>query len=101
MLGAYLADAKWGKYLVIVVFTMIYFVGMFGVSLVNLIPSIAPINGGPPPGAPTLLLFWLAMALMGLGSGGIKPCVSAFGADQFRQESGRERSWRASFFNWL
>jgi len=101
MLGAWLADAKWGKYLVIVVFSLVYFLGMAGISLVNLVPSIRPVGGAPPPGAPTLAIFWLAMALMGFGSGGIKPCVSAFGADQFDEKVARERSWRASFFNWF
>jgi solute carrier family 15 oligopeptide transporter 1 len=28
----------------------------------------------------------IALILIGLGTGGIKPCVAAFGADQFRPE---------------
>jgi len=28
----------------------------------------------------------IAMILIGLGTGGIKPCVSAFGADQFTSQ---------------
>jgi hypothetical protein len=31
------------------------------------------------------------MYLTALGSGGIKPCVSSFGGDQFRETSARER----------
>lgn len=30
--------------------------------------------------------------LTALGSGGIKPCVSSFGGDQFRENSAKERS---------
>jgi dipeptide/tripeptide permease len=31
------------------------------------------------------------MYLVALGSGGIKPCVSSFGGDQFKETSMRER----------
>jgi dipeptide/tripeptide permease len=31
------------------------------------------------------------MNLTCMGSGGIKPCVSSFGGDQFRESSARER----------
>jgi len=33
------------------------------------------------------------------GTGGIKPCVSSFGADQFDEES--EQKEKSSFFNWF
>ena len=33
------------------------------------------------------------------GTGGIKPCVSSFGADQFDEE--REAKEKSSFFNWF
>jgi hypothetical protein len=101
VLGAYLADARWGKYLVIVVFSSVYFFGMALLALANLVPSLKPVNGGPPPGAPTIPIFWLAMTIMGFGSGGIKPCVSSFGADQFCEKNETERAWRTSFFNWF
>lgn len=31
----------------------------------------------------------IALILIGIGTGGIKPCVAAFGADQFRPEQVR------------
>ena len=41
------------------------------------------------------------MYLIALGMGGIKPCVSSFGADQFDTENNaEEEAGRASFFNW-
>jgi peptide/histidine transporter 3/4 len=36
-----------------------------------------------------------------LGSAGIKPCVSTFGADQFDSADPGEKRQLASFFNWL
>lgn len=33
------------------------------------------------------------------GTGGIKPCVSSFGADQFDEE--KEAKEKSSFFNWF
>ena len=34
-------------------------------------------------------------------AGGIKPCVSTFGADQFDEDDPRDRREKASFFNWF
>jgi peptide/histidine transporter 3/4 len=66
---------------------------MLGITLVNLLPSVRPDR--PSPGhAPldaTRSAFWASMYFTALGSGGIKPCVSSFGGDQFREASARER----------
>lgn len=40
----------------------------------------------------------MSMYAIALGMGGIKPCVSSFGADQFYPEEVKER---ASFFNYF
>ena len=76
---------------------------MLGVTLVNLIPGMVPQFEAPPANGygPSRAMFWAFMYLVALGSGGIKPCVSSFGGDQFREESARERKWRSSFFNWF
>lgn len=72
-----------------------YTQGMLGITLVNLIPALRPIRGGvPPPPAginATRSAFWAFMYLTALGAGGIKPCVSSFGGDQFNETSVRER----------
>jgi solute carrier family 15 (peptide/histidine transporter), member 3/4 len=66
---------------------------MLGITLVNLIPALRPVRGGMPLAgiATTQGVFWLFMYLTALGSGGIKPCVSSFGGDQFNETSARER----------
>ncbi|KAL5991567.1 hypothetical protein ACLOJK_012476 [Asimina triloba] len=46
-------------------------------------------------------VFFLALYLIALGTGGIKPCVSSFGADQFDETDESERKKKSSFFNWF
>lgn len=43
---------------------------------------------------------YLGLYLVALGNGGIKPCVSALGADQFDATDPVERVTKGSFFNW-
>jgi peptide/histidine transporter 3/4 len=43
---------------------------------------------------------YLGLYLTALGNGGIKPCTSAFGADQFDISDPGERVKKGSFFNW-
>lgn len=42
-----------------------------------------------------------ALALIALGTGGIKPCVSSFGADQFDEADEKEVQKKYAFFNWF
>lgn len=42
-----------------------------------------------------------ALALIALGTGGIKPCVSSFGADQFDVADEKEEQKKYAFFNWF
>ena len=42
-----------------------------------------------------------ALALIAVGTGGIKPCVSSFGADQFDEGDDKEVLKKSAFFNWF
>ncbi|KAL8502299.1 hypothetical protein ACS0TY_021437 [Phlomoides rotata] len=44
---------------------------------------------------------FVALYLIALGTGGIKPCVSSFGADQFEDTDEVEKKNKRSFFNWF
>lgn len=44
---------------------------------------------------------YAALSLIALGTGGIKPCVSSFGADQFDDADEREAQKKYAFFNWF
>jgi peptide/histidine transporter 3/4 len=50
--------------------------------------------------AASVKLFFFALYLVAIAIGGIKPCVSTLGADQFDEEDKRERPMKQSFFNY-
>lgn len=53
-----------------------------------------------PTGSQSAVLF-LALYLIAFGTGGIKPCVSSFGADQFDDTYEPEKKKKSSFFNYF
>lgn len=46
-------------------------------------------------------VFFTGLYLVALGTGGIKPCIWPFGADQFDDTDPREKGKKGSFFNWF
>ena len=48
-----------------------------------------------------LRVFYIGLYLIALGTGGIKPCVSSYGADQFDDSDESEKKSKSSFFNWF
>ncbi|KAI9081056.1 hypothetical protein K1719_037036 [Acacia pycnantha] len=46
-------------------------------------------------------MFYTSLCLLALGSGGVRGCMTAFGADQFDEKDPVEAKALASFFNWL
>ncbi|XVE56111.1 hypothetical protein DITRI_Ditri03aG0211200 [Diplodiscus trichospermus] len=105
LLGAFLADAYLGRFLTIIIFSCIYAVGMILLTLSASIDSLRP----PPCTARPCIkasdnqsaFLFCALALIALGTGGIKPCVSSFGADQFDEADEKEAHKKFSFFNWF
>ncbi|VAI62449.1 unnamed protein product [Triticum turgidum subsp. durum] len=97
LLGAFLADTYWGRYRAIVVFLSVYTIGMLvmtlSASLPVLMPSFSTIEI-------QRAAVYLGLYLVALGTGGIKPCTSALGADQFDSADPVERVTKGSFFNW-
>ena len=45
-------------------------------------------------------VFFLALYILAVGTGGTKPNISTIGADQFDEHEPRERRQKLSFFNW-
>lgn len=69
LLGAFLADRIWGKYKTILYLSLVYCAGH---AVLAIWETKMGLYGG--------------LALIALGSGGIKPCVSAHVGDQFRAD---------------
>lgn len=67
LLGAYISDRIWGKYKTILYLSLVYCAG-------HAVLSIWESKSG----------MYAGLGLIALGSGGIKPCVSAHVGDQFR-----------------
>nr|CAD7438468.1 unnamed protein product [Timema bartmani] len=74
LLGAMLADSLLGKFRTILYLSVVYAIG-------NVVISVASATGAID--IPGRELTILGLLLIALGTGGIKPCVSAFGGDQF------------------
>lgn len=67
------------------------------------VPGLTPTCNGDnchATAAQTAITF-VALYLIALGTGGIKPCVSSFGADQFDDTDEEEKESKSSFFNWF
>ncbi|XP_030468145.1 protein NRT1/ PTR FAMILY 8.3-like [Syzygium oleosum] len=105
LIGAVVADAYWGRYWTIAAFSTIYFFGMCTLTLSATIPALKPtecVGSLCPSATPAqYAMFFFGLYLIALGTGGIKPCVSSFGADQFDDTDPKERMKKGSFFNWF
>ncbi|KAJ6871756.1 protein NRT1/ PTR FAMILY 8.1 [Populus alba x Populus x berolinensis] len=103
LIGAFLADSYLGRYWTIASFVIIYIVGMtlltLSASVTGLKPSCDKDSCCPTTGQ-TAACF-VALYMIALGTGGIKPCVSSFDADQFDETDETERKRKSSFFNWF
>ncbi|XP_054729960.1 peptide transporter family 1 isoform X2 [Anastrepha obliqua] len=74
IVGAIISDSWLGKFKTIFYLSLVYVCGSVLVSL----GAVPPLN------LPAVTFTMLGLGLIALGSGGIKPCVSAFGGDQFK-----------------
>ncbi|GFZ01638.1 peptide transporter 1 [Actinidia rufa] len=104
LIGAFLADAYLGRYWTIACFSIIYIIGMTLLTLSASVPGLKPTCYGKDDCNPThtqSAICFLALYLIALGTGGIKPCVSSYGADQFDDADEAEKKRKASFFNWF
>ncbi|XP_051841326.1 solute carrier family 15 member 2 [Antechinus flavipes] len=90
LLGAVMADSWLGRFRTIIYLSLVYVLGHLVKSL-----GAVPVLGGH---AMHTVLSMLGLFFIALGTGGIKPCVAAFGGDQFEEEHVKERSRFFSVF---
>ncbi|KAL0378321.1 UNVERIFIED_CONTAM: protein NRT1/ PTR FAMILY 8.1 [Sesamum radiatum] len=104
LVGAFLADACLGRYWTIASFSVIYVFAMTLLMLSASVPGLRPTcykkDEWYATNSQTAVIF-LALYLVALGSGGMKPCASSYGADQFDDADEVEKDHKSSFFNWL
>ncbi|RVW49266.1 Protein NRT1/ PTR family 5.6 [Vitis vinifera] len=79
---------------------------ILGLSLLTMsqfIPRLKPCSNRKHCGHPRKVhevVFFLGMYCVSLGTGGHKPCLESFGADQFDDNHPVERKKKMSYFNW-
>jgi POT family proton-dependent oligopeptide transporter len=84
LLGAWLSDKLWGRYYTILYVSLVYCLG-------NLTLAV---------GVGSTWGLYVGLGLIALGSGGIKPCVSAFCGDQFKPEQSALLQKAYGLFYW-
>ncbi|KAF9932314.1 hypothetical protein FBU30_008421 [Linnemannia zychae] len=86
LIGAALSDSFLGKWWTIISFSAVYLVGMILVTVFAIPNLIGPV------GKVSNFLTFLPMLIIAIGTGGIKPCVSSHGGDQYLpvQEAGKD-----------
>uniref|UniRef100_A0A8D2NEY6 Solute carrier family 15 member 1 n=1 Tax=Zonotrichia albicollis TaxID=44394 RepID=A0A8D2NEY6_ZONAL len=99
ILGAIIADSWLGKFKTILYLSIVYIIGQ-AVLTVSSINDLTDHNqdGSPDNVAVHTALSMVGLILIAFGTGAIKPCVSAFGADQFEDDQENQRSKFFSYF---
>uniref|UniRef100_A0A8C9R6P3 Solute carrier family 15 member 2 n=1 Tax=Scleropages formosus TaxID=113540 RepID=A0A8C9R6P3_SCLFO len=83
VLGAIIADSWLGKFKTIIYLSIVYVIGHV-IKSIGAIPSVGD-------NTVHIVLSMAGLVLIALGTGGIKPCVSAFGGDQFEDKHERRK----------
>ncbi|XP_004507202.1 protein NRT1/ PTR FAMILY 5.6-like [Cicer arietinum] len=103
LFGGFLADSYLGRYNTVIASCIIYLMGLILLTLSWFLPSLRPCehtNMCIQPRKIHEVFFFLAIYLISIGTGGHKPSLESFGADQFDDDHVEERRQKMSFFNW-
>ncbi|CAI9764330.1 unnamed protein product [Fraxinus pennsylvanica] len=103
--GAIISDACLGRFLTLLIGTICSLLGLVGMTLTASISQLRPpeCNDQSPCTQPHKLqlgFLFIALGMIALGAGCIRPCNIAFGADQFDTKTEKGRAQLESFFNW-
>eukprot|EP00250_Pteridium_aquilinum_P007446 c17158_g1_i1 orf=101-1948(+) len=103
--GAFIADAYLGRFRTIAYLSAFYVTGMIMLTLSASLTALRPgsctsDSSCPKATSAQLAFFFISLYLIAIGTAGVKPCLEAFGADQYDEEDPAERKSKSSFFNW-
>ncbi|KAE8693505.1 Protein NRT1/ PTR FAMILY 5.13 [Hibiscus syriacus] len=110
LLGAFVADTFLGRYRTIILAFLVYILGLGLLTLLATLPSVTTFGAQNADNATLntssvhqfqVILFFSSLYLIAIAQGGYKPCLQAFGADQFDAQDPEECKAKRSFFNWL
>ncbi|WVZ07512.1 hypothetical protein V8G54_020858 [Vigna mungo] len=105
LFGALIADSFAGRFWTILVASFIYQLGLIVITLSAILPHLRP------PACSTQLncreasssqlwILYVSLLLIAVGTGGIRPCVVTFSADQFDMTKTGVASRNWNLFNW-
>ncbi|CAI9114926.1 OLC1v1015751C1 [Oldenlandia corymbosa var. corymbosa] len=106
VLGALIADSFLGRYRTIILASVLYIFGLGFLTVSAILPpklsncrdtSNAMICSPP---QIQVIIFFVSLYLVAIAQGMHRPCVQAFGAEQFDAEDPGEAKAKSSFFNW-
>ncbi|XAR50893.1 hypothetical protein NMG60_11005350 [Bertholletia excelsa] len=102
LFGGFLADAYLGRFSTVLASSTLYLSGLVLLTMSRLAPSLRPCDTNTCGGPKKIhkVVFFLAIYLISIGTGGHKPSLESFGADQFDDNHPGERIKKMSFFNW-
>ncbi|WVZ73940.1 hypothetical protein U9M48_022190 [Paspalum notatum var. saurae] len=123
LIGAFLSDSYWGRYVTCAIFQIIYvtvrppssdtdqifFVdpGLVILSLASWFLLVKPSGCGgvegrcDEPSAPGVALFYLSTYMIAFGNGGYQPSIATFGSDQFDETDPKESRSKVAFFSYF
>ncbi|KAK9161976.1 hypothetical protein Syun_002878 [Stephania yunnanensis] len=108
LLGAFVADSYLGRYRTVLFASLLYVMALGFLTLSAALQShhsldCLPVKNGISCHTSSpfqIFFFFSSLYLVAIAQGGHKPCVQAFGADQFDGTNAEESKSRSSFFNW-
>ncbi|KAK9167792.1 hypothetical protein Scep_002983 [Stephania cephalantha] len=108
LLGAFVADSYLGRYRTILFASLLYVMALGFLTLSAALQSHHSLDCLPAKNGISchtsspfqIFFFFSSLYLVAIAQGGHKPCVQAFGADQFDGTNAEESKSRSSFFNW-
>lgn len=103
LLGGFLADSYLGRFSTVLASSVVYLLGLLVLTMSRVVPGLKPCGSSGACTEPRRIhevFFFLAIYMISAGTGGHKPSLESFGADQFDDDHPKERRDKMSFFNW-